>query len=208
MRVYELAKLLDMNNKDLLAHLEKLNISVKSHMSTLDDEDIQRVEASLKKDADVPAPPPAPAQQETLKIRHGASVKDLADALGVSAGEAVKKLIAAGMMVPATAALNDDIIITLSDAFNTSIDWEEEEEKAEEPAPAAETKPQLRGSHLKPRPPIVTVMGHVDHGKTSLLDAIRKTNITAHEAGGITQHIGASHIVYNGKEIVFLDTPG
>ena len=143
-----------------------------------------------------------------MKISHGACVKiwRISSAFG---GDAVKKLIAAGMMVPASAAVNDDILLTLSDAFKASIDWEEEEELPAEETPAITTsKSRMRGSHMKPRPPIVTVMGHVDHGKTSLLDAIRKTNMTAHEAGGITQNIGESHITYNGKDIVFLDTPG
>lgn len=151
---------------------------------------------------------PSRENSKDVFVPRGANVKDIADLLKISAGEAVKKLMSHGMMLPATTAANDDILLALSDACGVSLDWAKEEPKPEIKQSQPSAKPKLRGSHLRSRPPIVTVMGHVDHGKTSLLDAIRKTRVTAQEAGGITQHIGASHVIHAGQEIVFLDTPG
>ncbi len=202
--------MLDMSNKDLMEVLEDLSVEVKSHMSSLEVDVAQLVEDTVRaREGKSDSAVQSSDDRLSIKVPKGASVKDLADVIDLPAADLVKTLIGQGMMTPASALVDDSVLAVISDAYDVDLEWAEDEDLVEkEEAVVPFKKPVLRGDNLKPRAPIVTVMGHVDHGKTTLLDTIRNTNITAREAGGITQHIGASRVSHDGKDIVFLDTPG
>jgi len=139
---------------------------------------------------------------DRVEVVSGVTVGELADRLGVAGAALVKKLFEMGEMATVQQTLPDDTIEILCADLGVAVHFLSEEE-LEFGVEAAED-PAL----LQPRPPVITVMGHVDHGKTLLLDAIRKTDVVATEAGGITQHIGAYQIARDGRPITFIDTPG
>ena len=147
--------------------------------------------------------PPEPRPPRDVTITEGITIRELAEKLDVRAKELLKTLLDRGVFASINQALDVPTATTLAEAFSGVVSVVSFEEEMVLEVAKEETK-----ENLKPRPPVVTVMGHVDHGKTSLLDAIRSEDVAGGEAGGITQHIGAYKVQVNNRSVVFIDTPG
>jgi translation initiation factor IF-2 len=146
---------------------------------------------------------PAAAPTGPVSVESGVTVRDFSQALGVPMGEIIKILMGLGQMRTATQSLTDDEVELIAAELKREVTVKHVGEEDEEPEAFEDPEESLRA-----RSPVVTIMGHVDHGKTTLLDAIRETSVVSTEAGGITQHIGAYQVDHDGRKITFLDTPG
>jgi len=201
MRVYELAEELKMPAKELIGFLNKEGIKVKNHMSTLDEDTIELIKEIIDVEREKKAKDKK-KQLKVLEINKLPNLKELSSQLKISLSKLIQKIIQFGTISSIDKEVPLNILKKIAKEYGYKIELSDKLKNKK----GLQKKDKTVKLILKP--PVVTVIGHVDHGKTTLLDAIRKTDVTKGEAGGITQRIGAYQIKIDNKKIVFIDTPG
>lgn len=202
-KVFQLAKDLGISTSDLIAVLKDLGVAATGGSSVLETSTADTVREMIAQDKDLIA------QAKTIEIPQALTVRELAEAMGMPSADIQKRLVEMGILASVNQQIGADVAAKVAEKWDYTIKVTATQKAREaKPAKLAAQPKSKHAAKMVPRPPVITVMGHVDHGKTTLLDAIRRTNVTEQEHGGITQHIGAYQVDWKGKKITFLDTPG
>jgi translation initiation factor IF-2 len=236
-RVYELAKKLKMTSKELLEELEDLGVEAKNHMSTLDsstvdmlmeiysseeveEEEVKEIKvkkapskksrSKLEEEVNTETEEVEKPKESEIEVSESMTLRELCEKMGISTSKVIKDLFMEGKALTINTVLDEESIKEIAEKYSIHVNFvAPKKQKVSDPLKEKfEELYAQKKEELVPRPPVVTIMGHVDHGKTTLLDKIRKTRVAEREVGGITQSIGAYKAKVEGKSITFIDTPG